>query len=478
MKMSFKKFIAFLLLFLLMISISFECFAEEAEEPTTEAPKTTEYPDEPGRMPDTVGDSIIVMDAATGQILYEKNAYEKRYPASITKIMTVLIALEHGDLSDTIVMSDTAVWGIERDSSHIALDVGEEINFEDALYAVLVVSANEAAWGVAEHIAGSLESFCDMMNQKAEELGCVNTHFVNANGLHDDDHYTCAYDMALIAREAIKNDKFREITATTHYIIPPTNMQEEERELWQNNKMIKEDSDYYYPYCEGGKTGFTDQALGTLVTWSKKDDVELICVVMHSRPTVTTYTDTKALDEYFFNNFSYATPITDFQFADEDIEAAELALNNYFEGTNSGTLTLSVDTEAKFLVRNGLNKDNMVLTYNTDTIDEESMQVGTLSVGTADETYIELPVYYSGYVYTPLPEEEDTAVTEAINTEAKEKSTAAQKIKTILFIVAALIVLGLLIALIIKIDHVKKQRELRRRISAQRRIINQQKRRR
>ncbi|MBQ8914187.1 MAG: hypothetical protein IJ054_09130, partial [Lachnospiraceae bacterium] len=118
--------------------------------------------------------------------------------------------------------------------------------------------------------------------------------------------------------------------------------------------------------------------------------------------------------------------------------------------------------------------DTMVLTSNTVTIDAESLKVGTLSVGTADETYIELPVYYSGYVYTPLPEEEDTAVTEAINTEAKEKSTATQKIKTILFIVAALIVLGLLITLIIKIEHVKKQRELRRRISAQRRINNRE----
>lgn len=472
MKTLFKKLIAFLMLFLLMISYSLNCFAEEAEEPTTEAPKTTEYPDEPGRMPDTVGDAIIVMDAATGQILYEQNAYEKMYPASITKIMTVLIALEYGNLNDTIVMSDTAVWGIERDSSHIALDVGEEINFEDALYAVLLVSANEAAWGVAEHIAGSLEDFCELMNQKAEELGCVSTHFVNANGLHDDDHYTCAYDMALIAREALKYDKFREISGTQYYVIPPTNMQEEERELWQNNKLIRDGSDYYYQYCEGGKTGFTDQALGTLVTWSKKDDVELICVVMHSRPTSTTYTDTKALDEYFFNNFSYAEPLTDFQFSDEDITSAELALNDYFDGINSGTLTLSVDTEARFLVRNGFDKKNMVLNFEPKEIDEETKHVGTLSVGTSEETYIELPVYYSGYIYTPIPDESDTSVEETFNTDDKKDDKSPSKLMIGLMITAILIVIGLIIAVALRLRYVRKQRELRRRISAQRRINN------
>ena len=457
-----------IMLFLLSVSFCLVSFAQEEEEPTTEAPKTTEYPDEPGRLPDTVGDSIVVMDAATGQVIYAKDAYEKRYPASITKVMTVLVALEHGNLEDTITMSDTAVWGIERDSSHIALDVGEEINFEDALYAVLLVSANEAAWGVAEHVAGTLDKFCDLMNQKAEELGCVSTHFVNANGLHDDEHYTCAYDMALIAREAIKNDKFREITATTHYIIPPTNKQEEERELWQNNKLIKEESDFYYPYCEGGKTGFTDQALGTLVTWAKKDDVELICVVMHSRPTSTTYTDSKALYEYYFNNYSYASPLTSFEFTDEDISKAEMALNNYFDGLNAGTLSLSVDTNARFLVRNGLNADNMVLTFNTDSIDEENKQVGTLSVGTADETYISLPVYYSGYAYKPIPE--DTPTVEETTGPAVSKKESSHLFMKILITTVLLMIVALIVIIYLRVRYVRRRRAVRDRIRAQRRI--------
>ena len=468
MKKKIIYIISVLMLFFLSLSYCFVSFAQEEEEPTTEAPKTTEYPDEPGRLPDTVGDSIVVMDAATGQVIYEKNAYEKRYPASITKVMTVLVALEHGNLNDTITMSDTAVWGIERDSSHIALDVGEEINFEDALYAVLLVSANEAAWGVAEHISGTLEKFCELMNQKAEELGCVSTHFVNANGLHDDNHYTCAYDMALIAREAIKNDKFREITATTHYIIPPTNKQEEERELWQNNKLIKEESAFYYPYCEGGKTGFTDQALGTLVTWAKKDDTELICVVMHSRPTSTTYTDSKALYEYFFNNYSYATPLTGFEFTPEDIGKAETALNNYFNGLNADTLSLSVDTEARFLVRNGFSSDNMVLTFNTEPINEETKQVGTLSVGTANETYISLPVYYSGYAYMPVPEEEPPVEETASTVSPKKESS--HSIMKILIVTTLLMIVVLIVIIFLRVRYVRQQRSIRDRIRAQRRI--------
>jgi D-alanyl-D-alanine carboxypeptidase len=273
-----------------------------ADEGTTEALQTTEYPDDPGRFPDLVSDSAIVIDADTGDILYEKDAYSTRYPASITKIMTGLLVLENGDLTSTVTFSENAIWGIERDSTHIALDVGEQLTLEQALYATLVVSANEAAMGVAEHIGGTIENFADMMNERAAELGCINTHFVNPNGLHDDNHYTCAYDMALIAREAIKLDKFREITSTTYYEIPPTNLQEETRYLYQDNKLIKQDSDYYYEPCIGGKTGYTDQALGTLVTWAEKDGRTLICVVMHARPSRATYTDATALFKYCFSN--------------------------------------------------------------------------------------------------------------------------------------------------------------------------------
>lgn len=140
--------------------------------------------------PAITSSSAIIMEAKTGQILYEKNSHARQYPASITKILTAYLAIKHGDLNATITMSDSAVWGIDRGSSHIALDVGEQISMSDALYAVMLVSANEAAWAIAEQVSGSLTNFVQLMNDTSQSLGCTDTHFTNANGLHDAEHYT------------------------------------------------------------------------------------------------------------------------------------------------------------------------------------------------------------------------------------------------------------------------------------------------
>ena len=443
MKRCIRKILSLITVFCVLLSFAPVSHAEEAieEETTTEYPETTEYPDEPWRMPDTVGEAWIMMDASTGQILYEKNAYRKMYPASITKIMTALLAVEYGDFNDTIIMSEEAVLGIEPGSSNIALDVGEEITFEDAMYAVLLVSANEAAWAVAEDIAGSLDNFATMMNEKAEELGCVNTHFVNSHGLHDEDHYTCPYDMALITQEALKYDKFREITATTHYVIPPTNLQEEERNLWQNNKLIMEDSYQYYEYCEGGKTGFTDEARGTFVAWAKKGDVELIFVTMGNYPTTTSYTDARAMFEYFFNNYSYASPLTDYQFSEEDINHAEAVLNDCYDGENAGTLELSVDNDAKILIKNDT-EDELIITYLPSTLYIETQQLGILTVADGNQNeYMSFPVTYSGYEYKPHPTTQELPDTqEVITTEASQVKSSPFNIYMLIAIIAVVII--------------------------------------
>ena len=247
-------------------------------------------------------DSAILIDATTGTILYDKNKDKEQYPASITKLMTVLLALEYGKLDETITFSEEAVFGIERNSSHIALDVGEEITMEQALYAIMLQSANEAALGVAEHIAGSKEAFAQMMTERAKELGATHTNFVNPNGLHDDNHYTSAYDMALIAKELLKFDYFRELMATTYYEIPPTNKQPETRYLYGQHKMQNSNSSFYYEGCEGGKPGFTNEALNTLVTYAKRGDTELIAVVLKDTGT-NIYSDTITLFNYGFEHY-------------------------------------------------------------------------------------------------------------------------------------------------------------------------------
>ena len=301
-----KRWSAIFLSLMLCISISFTCYATgtaNTEAVTTEHPDTTEYPNDPSHAPDIVSNAAIVMDAKTGQILYEKNSDVGKYPASITKVITVLIALEHNlDMDQVVTMSENAIWGIERSSTNIGLDVGEQVTVRDLLYATIVNSANECAYQLAELVGGDVETFADMMNNKAAELGCKHTHFVTPNGLHDDDHYTTAYDMALIMQAAIKNEQFRKIAGTVSYTVPATNLTDETRPLWTGTKMINPANPNYYEYCEGGKNGYTTNANNTLVTFAKKDGLELICVVLDCDGQKYTFSDSKALYEYCYNN--------------------------------------------------------------------------------------------------------------------------------------------------------------------------------
>lgn len=349
-----KKKLAIFLALLLTLTICLPVSATEVtEEVSTEHPETTEYPDDPTRAPDLVANAAIVMDAASGQVLYEKNSEEKKYPASITKILTVLIALEHNvDFNATVTMSENAIWGVERDSTLIGLDVGEQVTVKDLVYATMVKSANECAYALAEYVAGDIESFAKLMNERAAEIGCKNTHFVTPNGLHDEDHYTTAYDMALITKEALKNDTFREIAGTLNYTVPATNLTEETRPLWNGNKMINPAEPYYYEYCEGGKTGYTMKANNTLMTFAKKDGLELICVIMDCDGAKYAYSDSKALYNYCFNNYTYYRPLADFSFeSDENSTVTDNAiLSNYYTSLDHDMIDLSVDKDYALLL--------------------------------------------------------------------------------------------------------------------------------
>lgn len=253
-------------------------------------------------------ESACLMDVNSGAVLYEKNARKKQFPASITKVMTCLVALENTSLGEKVEFSAEAVYGIEPGSAHIAAEVGEIMTMEQCYYGMLLPSANEVCLAVGEHIAGSTEGFAEMMNKKAQELGCVNSHFVNPNGLHEEDHYTCAYDMALIASAAYQYETFRTVCGTKYYVMEPTNKKKEERGLIISHQMRYgwRYPQYEYEYCVGGKTGYTDEAKWTLVTFAKKDGMTLVSVVMRDLgPTYerNEYTDSKALFEYAFENY-------------------------------------------------------------------------------------------------------------------------------------------------------------------------------
>ena len=254
--------------------------------------------------PETLSPGVILMEESTGTILYEKNSDEAHYPASITKIMTTLLVLENGNLSDMVTFSDDAINNTE--GSGIARDYGEQMTLEQCLYGVMLESANECAYAVAEHVGGTVENFVDMMNAKAKELGCTNTHFANPHGLQDENHYTTAHDMALIAQAAYQNETFRIIIGTKMYTIPPTNKHAEETVLRNHHDMLctyhNANRKYLYPYCVGGKTGYTATANSTLVTYAEKDGMTLICVVMNTQ-SPNQFIDTVNLFDYAFDNF-------------------------------------------------------------------------------------------------------------------------------------------------------------------------------
>lgn len=278
-----------------ILSVNATANTEETTTPVTDS--STEWPTHP----DVNAESAILMDINTGTVLYEKNMDEQMYPASTTKILTTLLALENSSLDETVTFSHNAVFSIEPGSSHIGITNGEQLTMEQSLYGIMLESANEVSNAVAEHVGGSIDGFVAMMNKKAEELGCKNTHFTNANGLPDENHYTSAYDLALIGRAAMQNETFRKITSNTSYTIPPTNLQEQPRYLSNHHKMLPKRL-YAYPDCIGGKTGYTNVARQTLVTFAKRGDLELVCVIMKAE-SPSQFTETANLFDWGFENF-------------------------------------------------------------------------------------------------------------------------------------------------------------------------------
>lgn len=243
-------------------------------------------------------ESAILMEITTGTILYEKNIHEHQYPASTTKILTTLIAAEQCSLNEVVDFSADAVFGIPRDSNHIAMDVGDTLTMEQCLNAILIRSANEVSYAVAEHIGETWEGFAEIMNQRAKELGCVDSNFVNPNGLPDENHYTSAYDLAMIGRAFFANEMLCRITTTPKLVIP-----KEEEDLVEWNQMqLLSGREYAYEYLVGCKTGYTNDARSTLVSCAEKDGLKLICVVLHDESPYQ-YEDTIALFNYGFSNF-------------------------------------------------------------------------------------------------------------------------------------------------------------------------------
>lgn len=426
---------------------------------STEAKNTFKWPKSPTGI---TSESAILIDASSGLVLYEKNANEELYPASITKIMTTLIALENSSLNEIVTFSHNAVFSIESGSTHIARQEGEQLTMEQCLYAIMLASANEVSNAVAEHVAGSIDKFADMMNAKAKELGCKNTNFVNANGLHNDKHYTSAYDMALIAQEAMKNETFRKITATKSYVIPKTNKSKEEfpmanhQQLLLGYKLTKK-----YDSCIGGKTGYTNAARNTLVSFANKDGIELICVIMKSTPT-DQYKDTVSLFDYGFGNYEAFSVDEASTVSSIDNSILFTRFNSIFD---TSTPMIYTDNSSSYILPVGASQKDVTQSMNLyDTPKNQNGKeiIGDITYTFDNKTVGKLDIYYTASEKPTLEsvalleDNSDRSVTSTLSSAVSSKTH--QNIKSLIIIGIFVVFILLYFVYYIAVERPRKKR--------------------
>lgn len=309
----YRKRTAAAIISLVMILMSV-CIVQADETMTFEEARQASYDTVPDtnniqgwpQGPHVYGNSAIVMDMNSGAVLYGKKVDDQHYPASITKLLTALVALENSELDDEVYFSEDSVSFLEYGDASIGMTPGEILSMNDALYGMLLASANEVSYAIAESVGklmgGGYDTFIQEMNDRSAELGCTGSHWTNANGLHNDQHYTTAHDMALIASAVYQFEEARTVMQTLNYTIGATNLVGETRTFQQNHKMLWQGGYYYYEYCTGGKTGYTDQSRTTLVTMADNGNMQLVAVLLQDDGDV--YVDTRAMFDYAFANFS------------------------------------------------------------------------------------------------------------------------------------------------------------------------------
>lgn len=306
--------------------------------------------------PKLISQAAILIDNKTGKILYEKNANEKMYPASTTKIVTAILALEQCSLNETVTVSYDATMSIPDGYSTASLQIGEQLTLEQLLQLLLVHSANDAANVLAEHIGGSVESFVSMMNTKVHEIGLSNTNFTNTFGMHDDNHYTTAQDLAKIMQYCIKNEEFRKLAGKASCSIPATNKYGV-RKYTSTNELIIPNNGNYYSYLTCGKTGYTSQAGDCLVSCSYKENLELIGVILGGKTVngnSTRFSETKTLFEYGYDNYAIKTLLN------QNHVVSQIEIKNGTKDTKM--LDLLANTSIEALVENSLSENEITPT--------------------------------------------------------------------------------------------------------------------
>lgn len=332
----------------------------------------------------TLSPACILIDATSGKILYEKEAKKRMYPASTTKIMTAILAIENCKLSDTATVNESAVSkeAVPDGYSNAKLQAGEKFTIEQLLNVLLIPSANDAANVLAEHISGSVDEFSKLMNKKAIELGCTDTHFVNPSGIHNANHYSTAYDLSLIAKYCMQNETFREFVCKTSCSLPVTEKySKDDRKFNTTNELLKDkkDSDYnyFYEYANGIKTGYTTVAKNCIIASAKKDDNEFICVILGADNENSTQSkraiDCTTLFNYAISNYSKKTFIS----KDTVVKQIEFNMENS-KDKNSEKQTLDIVPEDSLNIKTITNPDEVTPIITIDENLSEPIIKGTI----------------------------------------------------------------------------------------------------
>lgn len=422
--------------------------------------------------------SAILMELNTGTILYAKNIHNPEYPASITKILTTLIATEECAMDEMVTFSRDAIFDIDRGSNHVALDVGESITVEECLNAILIRSANEVSLGIAEHICGGpWEDFAAIMNERAKELGALNSNFVNPNGLPNKEHITTAYDMAMIGRAFFSNEILCNITTTRRLHILPSDTQPDDIIEYNQMELI-DGGKYEYEYLVGCKTGYTNDARSTLVSCAEKDGMKLICVVMRDEAPYQ-YQDTIALFDYGFANFQKLNV------AENDTKYTVNSGSSFYTGNDvlgNSKPILSLNTSDYLVLPNTVAFTDVQSTISYDTISDnqaavisytyQNWPVGTASIdftGTLENGY-EFESYVDSSSETGeenTSEDSGNKTDKPVNESDKTAGTSMLlKIgKGILFFILGLLglaIIGLIALFIYRYIQIRKRRKRRR----------------
>lgn len=404
--------------------------------------------------PSIHGKSAILMDGDTGAILYSKKQDKKMYPASITKIMTAILTLENSKLTDKVKFSHNAIYSVPPSYAHLAIKENETLTVKNALYGLLLASANDVANGLAEHVSGSIDDFGKLMTQTATDLGCKNTKFVNPSGCHASDHYTTAYDMALITKKALSLPDFREISGTYTYTIPKNKLSKQARTIYNKHSMINPNNTFYDKRVICGKTGYTQEAGNTLVTCAKSKGMTLICVILNDNDGHI-YPDTKTLLDYGFKNFT------------------SLDLSSETRTFTQNADPITIPSGSKITVPKGVSLSDTSASMNDS--GQLSYSYGTHLVGNINVIKVTPEATEDAVKANANQVVSENALSSNSNTSSTKTTRFIWKIFKFIFF-TAIIVLILFILLMLRITHIrkKKQQETIRRRQERRKKLKEQ----